>query len=140
MSVRAAIAAAVQTPGGSVTEFCTAAGISRQTYYRIGNRFLQEGAEGLIPRSRRPDKSPNRTPAEVEDDVVLARKQLAEEGWDNGAWSIQQRLSRLGRPAPKSFRWQPATATAGSEYSLRTPTGSWCTTTSLGCSPQPATG
>ena len=100
MSVRAAIAAAVQTPGGSVTEFCTAAGISRQTYYRIGNRFLQEGAEGLIPRSRRPDRSPNRTPAEVEDDVVLARKQLAEEGWDNGAWSIQQRLSRLGRPAP----------------------------------------
>lgn len=100
MSVRAAIAAAVQTPGGSVTEFCTVAGISRQTYYRLRKRLLLEGAEGLIPRSRRPDTSPNRTPPEVEDDVVLARKQLAEEGWDNGAWSIQQRLGRLGRQAP----------------------------------------
>lgn len=100
MSVRAAIAAAVQTPGGSVTEFCAAAGISRQTYYRLGERFLQEGAQGLIPRSRRPGTSPNRTPADVEDDVVLARKQLAEQGWDNGAWSIQQRLSRLGKQAP----------------------------------------
>jgi hypothetical protein len=100
MSVRAAIAAAVQTPGGSVSEFCAVAGISRQTYYRVGRRFLEEGAEGLIPRSRRPKTSPNRTPAVVEDDVVLARKQLAEEGWDNGAWSIQQRLGRLGRPAP----------------------------------------
>lgn len=100
MGVRAAIAAAVEMPGGSVSEFCEAAGISRQTYYRLRKRVLEEGPEGLLPRSRRPVCSPSRTPVEVEDAIVLVRKQLAEDGWDNGAWSIQQRLLRRGQSAP----------------------------------------
>lgn len=100
MSVRAAIAAAVGTPGGSVSEFCEAAGISRQTYYRLRRRLLEEGPEGLLPQSRRPVRSPNRTSVEVEESIVRARKQLAEEGWDCGAWSIRERLVRQGQPAP----------------------------------------
>jgi len=73
MGVRAAIAAAVETPGGSVSEFCEAAGISRQTYYRLRKRVLEEGPEGLLPRSRRPARSPNRTLVEVEDAVTSHR-------------------------------------------------------------------
>jgi len=79
---------------------CAELGISRQTFYEAERRFAADGVAGLLPRSRRPHSSPNQTPAAVEDLVVAARKELAEQGWDNGADSIAFRLERQGHQLP----------------------------------------
>jgi transposase InsO family protein len=84
----------------SVTAICQEMGISRQTFYTARERFEAEGVLGLLPRSRRPHHSPGRTAPDVEDAIVRARKQLADEGWDNGAVSIAYRLSRTGTVPP----------------------------------------
>jgi transposase InsO family protein len=76
----------------NVSAICTELGISRQSYYKYRRRFAAEGLSGLQERPRRPESSPSRTPAMVEDAIVRARKELAEEGWDNGAVSIYYRL------------------------------------------------
>ena len=76
----------------NVSAICVELGISRQSYYKYRRRFAAEGLAGLQQRSRRPRCSPSRTPVAVEDAIVRARKELAEEGWDNGAVSIYYRL------------------------------------------------
>jgi transposase InsO family protein len=87
-------------PRGSVTKVCQELGISRQTYYEAKRRFDAEGVTGLLPRSRRPLSSPGRTAVAMEDAIVRARKELDDEGWDNGARSIRYRLQRQGLQPP----------------------------------------
>jgi len=84
-----------------VAAFCRAQGISRQSYYKWKKRFETEGLDGLRDRSRRPNTVPLATPAEVEDAVVRARKELAEDGEFNGPFSIADRLAAHGiEPVP----------------------------------------
>jgi transposase InsO family protein len=75
-----------------VTAVCEQLGISRTTYYKYRQRFESEGINGLLPRSRRPHRSPRQLSAASEDAVVQAHKDLDGEGWDNGAISIHTRL------------------------------------------------
>ncbi|MGH3650241.1 MAG: IS481 family transposase [Acidimicrobiia bacterium] len=79
-----------------VARVCRELGICRQTYYKYKKQFEAEGLAGLVERSRRPAASPNQTPAGVEGEIVRLRKQLAEDGWDNGAVSIRFALARKG--------------------------------------------
>lgn len=79
-----------------VVRVCADLGISRQSYYKYRRRFAAEGLVGLVERSRRPVRSPNQTPAWLEDQIVRLRKQLADDGWDNGAISIRFALVRQG--------------------------------------------
>ena len=72
----------------NVSQTCREVGVSRQTFYRYVSRFAAEGVEGLYPRSRAPHHCPRAVSVQVEDAVVAARKQLDEDGWDNGALSI----------------------------------------------------
>ena len=65
----------------NVSAVCAELGISRQSYYKYRRRFAAEGLAGLQERSRRPQVSPFRTPATVEDAIVRARKELEEDGW-----------------------------------------------------------
>jgi hypothetical protein len=83
-----------------VSKVCRELGISRDTYYETKKRFEAEGPTGLLARSRRPHRSPNQTAVEVEDAIVRARKELDDEGWDNGARSIAYRLERHGVAPP----------------------------------------
>lgn len=100
MDVRLAIAALVQAEGAglrvSVSAFCAEHRVSRKTYYKLRKRYLEEGLEGLVPRSRRPVDSPNRIPASVVELVVAKRIQLAAEGLDDGAQSIRWWLEQQG--------------------------------------------
>lgn len=80
-----------------VAVICRELGISRQTYYVYRRRFAAEGVDGLVPRSRRPHRSPTRLSGEVEDAVVVAYKRLDEDGWDCGAISVRCWL--LAHPA-----------------------------------------
>jgi transposase InsO family protein len=84
----------------TVSAVCAELGISRQTYYKYRRRYELEGLDGLVERSRRPRRSPRLTPPGVEDAIVQARKQLDEEGWDNGATSIYYRLLAEGVATP----------------------------------------
>jgi transposase InsO family protein len=99
MDVR--MAAALAQGVDDVAGFCRAQQISRQTYYKWKKRFQAEGLDGLRDRSRRPASTPIATAVEVEEAVVLARKQLADDGEFNGPFSIADRLAAQGvSPVP----------------------------------------
>jgi Helix-turn-helix domain/Integrase core domain len=86
--------------GVSVRALCAELGIHPDTYYEAKKRFGAQGVIGLLPRSRRPARSPTQTPPAMEDAIVRARKELADEGWDSGARSIRYRLTRQGVAPP----------------------------------------
>lgn len=75
-------------------------GVSERTLRRAAQRLDAEGLAGLIDRSRRPHCSPNQTRPEMEEAIVRARKELDDEGWDNGAISIRWRLEDQGLTPP----------------------------------------
>lgn len=80
--------------GRSVAELAEAHGIHRSWIYKLLARYRQEGEAGLAGRSRRPRSSPTQLPTELEDEIVLLRKQLVEEGLDAGAVTIHWHLGR----------------------------------------------
>jgi transposase InsO family protein len=85
-----------------VSATCAELGISRTTFYKYVERFEAEGVDGLLERSRRPLSSPGQTAAAVEDVIVGWRKELADQGWDDGAVSIFHRMRRAGQNPPSA--------------------------------------
>ncbi|EHB49914.1 Integrase catalytic region [Mycolicibacterium rhodesiae JS60] len=105
MDIRMAAALAGQIE--NVARFCRDNQISRETFYKYRRRFRDGGIEGLQELSRRPLTSPGQTPVEVEDLIVLRRKQLIDDGRDHGAQSIVWSLQRDGVAVPSvSTVWQ----------------------------------
>jgi len=86
--------------GRPVAELAEAHGIHRSWIYKLLARYRTEGDAGLAPRSRRPRSSPTATPVELEDEIVLLREQLVEEGLDAGAVTIHWHLSRRHDAVP----------------------------------------
>jgi transposase InsO family protein len=86
--------------GRSVAELAAAHGVHRSWIYKLLARYREHGEAGLTPRSRRPVSSPRAVPTEIEDEVVMLRKQLAEEGLDAGAVTIHWHLSRRHEQVP----------------------------------------
>ena len=85
----------------NVTAFCAEQGISRQTFYVYRRRFRAEGIQGLLPRSRRPTRSPSMTAEAVAERVVEVHDQLLEQGW---VWGCPH-----GATVPSTGSW-PGTA------------------------------
>lgn len=84
-------------PAGSAVKVnvraeCAALGVSKTAFYKYVARFQVEGVDGFFPRSRRPLSSPAELPVACEDEVVRARKELIDGGWDAGADQIRFRL------------------------------------------------
>lgn len=71
---------------------CEAIGVSTTTFYKYLDRFQVEGVAGFYPRSRRPRSSPSRLVERWEEEIVRARKELMDAGWDAGADQIRFRL------------------------------------------------
>ncbi len=92
MDVRLMAAVTGSLDGVNVRALCRAAGVSPKTFYKWRSRALEEGLEGLQPRSRRPHRSPSRLPDAVEDRVVELRKQLVDLSMDAGSKMIVWRL------------------------------------------------
>lgn len=82
--------------GVSVAEVCRRHGISRASYYRYRRRYLDEGVDGLEPRSRRPRSSPGQIDPSLEVEIVTMRKRHPR--W--GARRIHAELVRAGRKPP----------------------------------------
>jgi transposase InsO family protein len=99
MEVRFAIGALVvldEVPRGAVSGLCREYGISRDTFYRYRAQLEAEGLQGLLPRSRRPHRSPNATPPAVVELLVAKHDELVAEGWDGGARSVCNWLRLAG--------------------------------------------
>jgi putative transposase len=58
----------------NVTELCDLYSISRKTAYKWIDRYLRQGPAGLEERSRRPQRSPHRTPDDVTEALLEARR------------------------------------------------------------------
>lgn len=101
MDQRMAVAfAACATGPVNVTAFCAEHGISRQTFYVYRRRFLAEGVQGLLPRSRRARRSPSATTQPMAERVVAMHDRLRAQGWDAGARSVRDRMLGEGLPTP----------------------------------------
>src|SRR4051794_4542621 len=97
------VAAVVAKAAGDpvrVTAVCAELQIAPKTFYKYLARFRPDGVAGFFPRSRAPSSRPSRTPAAMEDAVVRARKELAEDGQYCGAISIGWRLEGDGLAPP----------------------------------------
>ena len=68
------------TEGANIRELCQRFEISPTTAYKWLERFEREGLAGLVERSRRPNVSPLRTPADMTAKVLAVRAQ------SNNAW------------------------------------------------------
>lgn len=62
-----------EQPNANMSQLCRRFGISRPTGYKWLARYQAEGLDGLVERSRRPRRSPNKTPDHIEQLVEDAR-------------------------------------------------------------------
>jgi transposase InsO family protein len=79
-------------PDANVRQLCRRFGISPTVGYKWLERFKREGSGGLGNRSRRPQRSPDRTEPALEEKVVALRQ--AHPAW--GARKLRRRLQDLG--------------------------------------------
>jgi transposase InsO family protein len=96
-------------PGANVSAVSRQHRISRSTLYEWLASYQRAGLEGLVPRPSVPLKSPGQISAELEDAILLLRKQhqwgprkirdeLRQQGWDPlpAISTVQQALARRG--------------------------------------------
>jgi transposase InsO family protein len=76
----------------NVSAFCAEHGVSRWFFYDLRRRHARDGDVVLEPGSRAPHRVKNRTPGEVEDQVVRLRKDLIDAGLDAGPATIWDHL------------------------------------------------
>ncbi|WP_370970883.1 IS481 family transposase [Amycolatopsis sp. cg9] len=85
----------------NVARFCHEHDLSRDTFYKYVTRFRAEGADGFTHRSTAPHHHPTALGPAVAEAVLRARKELADDGLDNGPISIRWRLEDTGQlPLP----------------------------------------
>ena len=119
--LRAEFVALAEQPGANRRELCQRFGISAPTGYKWLHRYETEGDAGLADRSRRPHRSPARTPPAIEQAVLRLRAQhptwgarklrvlLAREGVEPlpAASTLTAILRRHGRLDPAQGAGQP---------------------------------
>src|SRR5947209_9490478 len=81
-------------PGANIRELCRRFDIAAKTAYKWLARFHDQGAPGLLDRSRRPARFPARTPEDLEQRVLQLRRQHP--AW--GGRKLRARLQTLGVP------------------------------------------
>jgi transposase InsO family protein len=105
MSLRRTIVE-IDTSTVNVTEFCRSHGVSTWFFWDLRRRHAQLGDIVLEPASRAPKQVANKTPLEVEDAIVRARKELLDAGLDAGADSIEFHLRDLDGLPSRSTIWR----------------------------------
>jgi transposase InsO family protein len=96
VELRLQVVAEVRAGLASPREAAARHGIGKTQVYEWLARYEAEGAGGLVPRSRRPLRSPRRLSPQIEDRIVAWRKQRPR--W--GAKKIAAMLAREGWPVP----------------------------------------
>ncbi len=91
MSLRGEFVALAEQEGSNIRALCRHYRISSRTAYKWLKRHEQEGAAGLVNRSKRPKHIPKQTAAEMENKVLEIREQT---GW--GGRKIARLLQEQG--------------------------------------------
>ena len=91
---------AVKLEGRSYREVAAAHGVSKSWVGKVLGRYRCGGYDALTPHSKAAHRIPRRTPPEVEERIVRLRKQLTDDGFDAGAYTIHYHLSLQGGPIP----------------------------------------
>jgi len=87
--------------GKSIKGLAKAHNVSPSWLFTLLRRYRLEGDEGLVPRSKRPHRSPARIADLWEDEIVSLRKELCDFGADAGAETIHYHLrKRHGHSVP----------------------------------------
>lgn len=86
--------------GRPIKELAQTHGVSASWLFKLLRRYRLEGEAGLVPRSRRPKRSPARIADRYEDEVVTLRKELTDLGVDAGAETIHYHLARRHSEVP----------------------------------------
>ena len=94
MSLARLVVTAVRIEGRTKAEVSRGYGVSARWVYELCRRYVAEGEAELEPRSRRPHRSPRRTPEAIEDEIVALRKELSDLGVGAGAHTIAAHLTR----------------------------------------------
>jgi transposase len=107
MSLALLLVTAVRVQGRSNSAVAREYGVSRRWVHELVSRYDAEGQAGLLPRSRRPRRSPSCTPSQVEEAIVTWRKTLCEQGLDGGAETIAVHLAaQLGSAPSTATIWR----------------------------------
>ena len=77
----------------SFTELCGRYGISRPTGYKWVQRYVDEGAAGLMEKSRKPGRCPHATPSGLVESILEARRR-------HPTWGAKKLLKILERSQP----------------------------------------
>jgi transposase len=94
MSKAQLVITAVVLEGRSKSEVARDYGLSRYWVHQLVSRYHAEGAAAFEARSRRPHHHRHAVSAEVEDRIVRLRKSLSKQGYDAGATTIAEHLTR----------------------------------------------
>src|SRR6201993_4276002 len=137
MSKAQLVITAVVLEGRSKSEVARDYGLSGYWVHQLVSRYHADGAAAFEPRSRRPHRHRHAVSAEIEDRIVRLRKSLSKQGYDAGAATIAEHLTRdptiTDVPAVSTI-WRilpqtrirhtptPQTATLGLETLRRRPT------------------
>lgn len=79
MELRAEFVQLADQPDANISRLCRRYGISRPTGYKWLRRYRKQGLEGLTDHSRRPHRSPNKTPDHIAAIIVKVRQRFP--GW-----------------------------------------------------------
>ena len=90
---RVKFVAAVQAGTESIADVCRRFGISRKTGYKYLHRYEEDGAAGLYDRTSAPGNHPNRTPPDVEEEILRVRKARP-------TWGSKKIVTVLARTRP----------------------------------------
>jgi len=88
--------------GRPIKELARAHQVSASWLFKLKRRYRLEGPAGLEARSRRPRRSPTRVSDLWEDEIVVLRKELADDGLDAGAETIRYHLAQRHLRAPST--------------------------------------
>ena len=88
--------------GRSVAGLAASHGVDRSWIYKLLARYRAEGEAGLMPRSRRPRRSPTKTSQAFVSEILALRKQLSKDGFDAGAETIRTHLERKHEQVPSA--------------------------------------
>ena len=88
--------------GRAIAELARVHGVHRSWMYKLLARYRAEGEAGLVPRSRRPHRSPTAMPEALAEQIVRIRARLLAEGLDAGALTIQWHLAQQDLRVPSA--------------------------------------
>jgi hypothetical protein len=82
--------------GEAMTDLCREFGVSRKTGYKIFDRYKEHGREALTDRSRRPVRTANRLPRQIESLIVRLKAEKRHGGGSQDPRVLGQ-AARWGR-------------------------------------------